>query len=332
MRTVLRVLGVLLVLAVLAAGGAAWYGYSLVRPTGGPKVELEIKPGTSLANVAADLQARGVIRSADALRAVMRVQGTAGSLRDGLYDVSGEMSTLDVAGVLAKPGRPRLRYVTIPEGRRLKEVPALVEAAGLGKAADLRAALNDVKLSPYAKGSLEGFVFPATYPFRPEATPREIAEGMVKRMNDEFTPERVARAKALGLDVYGWVTLASMVQAEAANDQEMPVIAGVFLNRLEDGIALGSDPTVAYGLGKDLPELDRYAGDFTKDTPYNTYTRRGLPQGPINLPGQAALDSVLNARRTVDGKRALYFLHGLRGEFRVNPTYGAHLRDIARYR
>lgn len=332
MRVVLRVVAVLLALAVLAGGAGAWYAWSLIRPTGGPRTELEIRPGTSLAGVAAELERRGVVRSADALRAVMRVQGTAGSLRDGLYDLSGQMSTLDVARTLANPGRPRLKFVTIPEGRRLKDVPAIVEAAGLGRAADIRTVLNDAKLNTYARGTLEGFVFPATYPFRPEATPREIVEAMTKRMNEEFTPERVARAKALGLDVFGWVTLASMVQAEAANDGEMPVIAGVFLNRLDDGINLGSDPTVAYGLGKDLPELNRYEGDFTKDTPYNTYTRPGLPKGPINLPGESALTSVLEAQRTVNGTRALYFLHGLKGEFRVNPTYAAHLRDIARFR
>ena len=127
--------------------------------------------------------------------------------------------------------------------------------------------------------------------------------------------------------------LPGMVQAEAANDAEMPVIAGVFLNRLRDDIPLGSDPTVAYGLGKDLPELDRSAGDFTRDTPYSTYTRKGLPAGPINNPGQAALLAVLNPeRKLADGRDAVYFLHGLDGKIYVNHDYAAHLRDIARYR
>lgn len=90
---------------------------------------------------------------------------------------------------------------------------------------------------------------------------------------------------------------------------------------------------MAYGLGKDLPELDRSAGDFTTDTPYSTYTRMGLPAGPINNPGQAALQSVLNAnRKLADGRDALYFLHALDGKIYVNHTYAEHLRDNAQHR
>ncbi len=197
--------------------------------------------------------------------------------------------------------------------------------------------MNNVALSPAAKAggasNLEGFLFPATYPFRLKASAQDIVSALAERMNQEFTPERVAQAKALNLSVYGWVTLASMVQAEAANTAEMPVVAGVFLNRLRDGISLGSDPTVAYGLGKDLPQLDRSAGDFTTDTPYSTYTRMGLPKGPINNPGEAALLSILSSKRTTaNGKAALYFLHGTDGQIHVNNDYAAHQRDIARYR
>ena len=192
-----------------------------------------------------------------------------------------------------------------------------------------------VALSPYAAGkqkNLEGFVFPATYEFRPKDSAQTIVKKMVERMNEEFTPGNVAKAKALGLDVRDWVTLASMVQAEAANNEEMPVIAGVFLNRLRDGIPLGSDPTVAYGLGKDLPELDRSAGDFKVDPHYSTYTRQGLPAGPINNPGEAALLSIVNPQRKMaDGRDALYFLHA-GGKIYVNHTYAEHLRDNDRYR
>jgi UPF0755 protein len=106
----------------------------------------------------------------------------------------------------------------------------------------------------------------------------------------------LAELERLGLDLHAWVTLASMVQAEAGDDGEMGIIAGVFLNRLEIGMPLQSDPTVAYGLGKDLPELDFPAGDFEVDHPWNTYTRGGLPVGPIGNPGAAALAAVLTRR------------------------------------
>ena len=154
---------------------------------------------------------------------------------------------------------------------------------------------------------------------------------MVKRMNQELTLERTKMAEAEGLSVYDWVTLSSMVQAEAGNEKEMPLIAGVFINRLREGMPLGSDPTVAYGLGKDLPELNRSAGDFEKDTEWSTYTRKGLPKTPIDNPGEAALVAVLKPKLKLDdGRDALYFLHTPDGKIYVNHTFEEHQRDNAR--
>lgn len=325
----------LLVVLLLAAAGAFVYLRGLTQPAGGGPYTLEVKPGDSLPAVARKLEEKGIVKNADALRFVMRQNGTAGSLKEGLYDLQGSLNVYQVAEKLAGPARIPVVNVTVPEGRRIGDLPPIFEKAGFS-AAGIRSALNDPSLSEYARGeqkNLEGFVFPATYEFRPQETPAKIVAAMVERMEREFTPANVAKAKGLGLSVRDWVILASMVQAEAANDAEMPIIAGVFLNRLRDGINLGSDPTVAYGLGKDLPELDRSAGDFTRDTPYSTYTRPGLPAGPINNPGQAALLSVLAPERKLpDGRDALYFLHGLDGKIYVNHDYAAHLRDIARYR
>ena len=123
-----------------------------------------------------------------------------------------------------------------------------------------------------------------------------------------------------------------MVQAEAGGDDEMAIIAGVFLNRLDLGMGLQSDPTVAYGLGKSLPELDFPAGDFDVDHAWNTYTRTGLPTGPIGNPGAAALAAVLAPQRRDDEGRAwLYFLHGRDGGFHPNLDYASHLLDVARH-
>lgn len=330
-----KVLLVLALVVLLAALGVFWYLRSLTQPAGGGPYTLEVKPGDTLSRVARTLQAHGIVKNADALRFVMRQRGTAGSLKEGLYDLNGQMNLYQVADKLAGPARIPTVNATIPEGWRLRDIPPILARAGFDAAA-VQAALNDPGLSPYTRGkqkNLEGFVFPATYEFRVGETPRDVVRKMVARMNEEFTPMNVAKARALGLSVREWVTLASMVQAEAAGDGEMPVIAGVFLNRLRDGMPLGSDPTVAYGLGKNLPQLDRSAGDFARDTPYNTYTRQGLPPTPINNPGQAALLSVLNPKRKLaDGRDALYFLHGLNGKIYVNHDYAAHLRDVARYR
>lgn len=320
----------LLILLLLAVLGVAMFVKSLFGPAGGGKYELEIKPGDTPGVVARKLEENHIVKNARVLRYIMDKNGTAGKLKEGFYDLNGSMTAQEVADKLAGPARIPVVNVTIPEGRRIKDLPAIFEKAGFN-AQDIAAALKNTALSQYASGkqpNLEGFVFPATYEFRPKDSAQAIVKKMVERMNEEFTPANIAKAKAQGLSVRGWVILASMVQAEAANDGEMPVIAGVFLNRLDQGIALGSDPTVAYGLNKDLPELDRSAGDFTKDTPYSTYTRMGLPAGPINNPGNPALMSVLTPKRKMqDGRDALYFLHARDGKIYVNHTYAEHLRD-----
>ncbi len=322
---------------MLLAGLIWMYALSLTRPTAAPAYTLEVHQGDKLSAKASELQQKGVVRSASMLRLIMRQRGTAGQLKEGLYTIPAHKSTFEVATILA--GSPHIATVSvnIPEGKRIKDLPAIFQKAGVATPEQIAAAVKMVELSPEAKAggarNLEGFLFPATYPFPVRATGEEAVKTMAERMSLEFTPERVTAARKLGLSVYDWVTLASMVQAEAANNAEMPAVAGVFLNRLREGIALGSDPTVAYGLGKDLPELDRSAGDFVRDTPYSTYTRKGLPAGPINNPGEAALLSVINPHRTLaDGRDALYFLHGRDGEIHLNYDYASHLRDIEKYR
>ncbi|RTR30326.1 endolytic transglycosylase MltG [Deinococcus radiophilus] len=326
-----KILMPLLMLLILAGGVAAWFLTGQTGPAGGGEYTLEVQPGDTLAAVAQELEDNEVVRSADALRYEMRRAGTDGSLKEGLYDVSGQMTVAEVAEALA--GTPRIPTVkvAVPEGLRIKDLPPIFEKSGFDPAA-IEAALNDPSLSEYAELNLEGFVFPATYEFKEGASAEEVVGQMVSRMNQEFTPERVAQAESLGLNVYDWATLASMVQAEAANNEEMPIIAGVFLNRLRDGMTLGSDPTVAYGLGKDLPELDRSAGDFDVDHDWSTYTRQGLPKTPINNPGAPALEAVLNAQRQLaDGRDAMYFLHGKDQKIYVNATYDEHLADRERY-
>ncbi|AXG99496.1 endolytic transglycosylase MltG [Deinococcus wulumuqiensis] len=324
----------LIVLGLLAALGAFAYFRSLFAPAGGPAYTLEVAPGATVPQIARELEDKKIVKSAQVLRYAMKQSGVAARLKEGAYDLSGQMTVDEVVKTLDGPARIPVVNVTVPEGRRIKDLPEIFGKAGFDAQA-IATALNTPSLSQYANGkqpNLEGFVFPATYEFRPKDSATEVVKKMVARMETEFTPENVAGAQALGLSVRDWVILGSMVQAEAANNGEMPIIAGVFLNRLRDGIALGSDPTVAYGLGKDLPELDRSAGDFTKDTPYSTYTRQGLPAGPINNPGQAALLSVLNAERKLpDGRDALYFLHA-GGKIYVNHTYAEHLRDNDLYR
>lgn len=332
-----RVLTALAVLLVLIAGVLAVL-YELTPPSATPQqVTFEVKPGWGGKEVAAALAEHGLVRNARIFELYLRARKLDRSIGEGIYDLSPSMSAPQVAAALKKGGRPRTVQVVIPEGWRADRIAQRLAEAGLGDAAAYRSLIDhpgDLRPSflPTGEG-LEGFLFPASYDVPVKSTPKEALQLMLQRFEDELTPGINDRLRARGLSVHGWVTLASMVQAEAASTGEMPIIAGVFLNRLDLGMPLQSDPTVAYGLHKALPDLK--AEDLQKATPWNTYTRAGLPEGPIDSPGDAALRAVLDPVRTdANGQRYLYFLHAeLNGKtvFRPNTNLQAHNQDVERY-
>ncbi len=307
-----------------------------VSPTSTP-TEFEVIPGWGATQVANALEQAGLIRNARMFAFYVRGQNLDRNIGEGLYDLDPAMGSTEIASLLNKGGRPRVIKVIIPEGFRMKDIAKTLASANV---ADERTFLELFQKGERpsfiaANKPLEGYLFPASYEIPVKSTPEEVVQFFLKRFKQELTPEVEAALKERGWTVPGWVTLASVVQAEAANTAEMPVIAGVFLNRLEEGMPLQSDPTVAYGLGKDLPELDRSAGDFEADNEWNTYTRSGLPTTPINNPGLEALQAVLNAKReNEDGEKYFYFLHGTdNGQpvFKPNINFEDHLRDSELY-
>ena len=333
----------LLGLALLAAA-VAWVVWSLGPVDAGDArpVAFEVAAGASASRVASDLEAAGLLRDRRALLVVLRYRGDQGRVGEGLYDLRRDLTVPQIADALVRGGRPRTARFVLPEGLRAKDVLQRIEAAGWARDVVDEVATLLADPPPEARpaglpdgAGLEGYLFPATYELPQRFGAREIVSAMLARFQREVSGVVLAELKRLDLDPHAWVTLASMVQAEAGNDGEMGIIAGVFLNRLDLGMPLQSDPTVAYGLGKDLPELDRPAGDFEADHPWNTYTRAGLPAGPIGNPGAAALAAVLAPTRTDEAGRSwLYFLHGFDGDtpvFRPNLGFDDHLRDVARY-
>lgn len=334
----LKALGGLLLLAVLAGGALAWWVGRQLAPVNpgaaAPElgVELEVLPGWGANEVGEALEDAGLVRSGRVFSLYLRTRGLDREIGEGLYSLSPALSTPEIARRLAEGGRARTVTVVIPEGFRAVQVAERLAAQNLG-GPRLAALVTDPgplrpPFVPEGAG-LEGYLFPASYELPLQATAEGALGAMLSRFERVLTPETRANLEALGLSVHEWVTLASMIQAEAGNPGEMPIIAGVFLNRLGLGMPLQSDPTVAYGLGKRLPELSALDGDLQRDHPWNTYTRTGLPAGPIGNPGEHALEVVFNAQRTnEDGEPYLYFLHGLGGEFRPNLTLEDHNRDV----
>ncbi|MEX2503014.1 MAG: endolytic transglycosylase MltG [Trueperaceae bacterium] len=338
-RTLLAWVGAALLVATAAL---AWGWTRLEAPdrSDTETVEFEVLPGWGAATVAERLDEAGLIRSPWAFRAWLRLNDLDRALGEGAYDLAPAMDARRVAERLAAGGRPRTVRLVMPEGWRARDLARRADALGIAPADAILARVDDPgELTPDGAPDdvgLEGYLYPDSYELRPDTEASALLQRLVQRFEERIERDGMAeRAAEQDLDLHAWVTLASMVQAEAAGPHEMAIIAGVFRNRLEIGMLLQSDPTVAYGLGKTLPELDFPGGDFDVDHPWNTYTRSGLPRGPIGSPGSDALAAVLAPDRTApSGEPWMYFLHGRDADadvFRPNTTFEDHVRDVNRY-
>ena len=296
----LSILGAFLILLVLLVTGLQFVRKQLapiVIENPLETIEFEVLPGWGATKIAQELEAQELIQNALFFKLFLRYRGSDRDIGEGLYDLSPNMSATQVAEVLEAGGRLRAIRVVIPEGFRYIDIAKRLHSVEFGSEKDVAYLIKNPKdLRPKylpKDAWLEGYLFPASYEIPIDSTPKEVLNQMLKRFEQEVSEEASVKLKQLKLSLHDWVILASVVQAEAGNDEEMPIIAGVFFNRLEQGMPLQSDPTIAYGLNKAMTELDASAGDFTAaaDHPWNTYTRAGLPKGPISNPGSAALTS-----------------------------------------
>ncbi len=305
-RRILVGLGAAAVLVVLAVVGAwAWYTVNL-RAADGPNelISVEIPEGSSTAEIAAQLEAADVIRSATAFTWHVRLKNPAG-IEAGRYEFRTNSSAATVLAVLGRgPLGPEITRISIPEGFRLGQIRhRITEAVPRFTPDDFDAALAEVRSPLLAEGSddYEGLLFPATY----EVTPDDTVADLLQRMADTMTRRVQALAvdpevRELGLSDHDLVTVASLVQAEAGNPDEAAKIARVIYNRLAVGQPLGIDATTRY-----LSIISGDPVDFESDSPYNTRRQPGLPPTPIGAPGAFALEA---AARPAEGDWLWYVL------------------------
>lgn len=259
-----------------------------------------IARGDTAGVIGRHLEAEGIIRSALAFEFVLYDTGREDALQSGTYQVSPALTPRDLARVFEKaPGEQVVLRVI--EGWRLTEIAAAVEKAfpKITKDQFLAAAVvgtrkNAVLAGLDAKTPLEGFLFPDTYFFRPDASAAEIVDTLLTLFEQRAGGELANAAKARNMTVYDLVKLASIVEREARDRKESATIAGVYQNRLDIGMKLDADPTIQYALG-DWRELT--LDDLKLDSPYNTYLNAGLPPTPIASPGQSALDGAAHPEK-----------------------------------
>lgn len=297
-------------------------------PMAGQTVTVVVSTGMTAQNIADVLKDRGIINNTMAFRVLAKIEGLDNSLQAGLYVFSSDMSMQQIIDMLAR-GQVAYHTITIPEGYDVDQIAALIEAKHIGTAAAFKAAARQAAGPDYltplpgTEYNAEGFLFPDTYQVPWGMSEQDIVKMMMDRFAREFTPAMRAQAAAQGLTVRDVITLASLVEREAKKADERPVIAGVFLHRLQLGMPLQSCATIQYILG--TPKVDLGVADTEIPSPYNTYQHTGLPPGPIASPGLASIRAVLNPAPTP----YLYFVARPDGSHIFSETYEQHQAAIA---
>ena len=288
---------------------------------------MEVPVGTSVQALSDLLYGQGLVRSAGKFRWLVRFKGASRQIKAGEYQLSTGLRPGELLNKIIR-GEVRLHQITFPEGYTLKQMAELLEASKLVNAERFIAAATDppfVRSLSIPAASLEGYLFPDTYRFARGLPVETVLRSFVTMFNQHFGPVQEEQARKLGFTRHQVVILASVVEKETAAAEERPLIAGVFLNRLRKRIRLQSDPTVIYGLRNFDGNLTR--AHLQKDTPYNTYTRRGLPIGPICNPGAASIQAVLNPTSTP----YLYFVAKKDGTHHFSTNLVEHNAAVLRH-
>ena len=323
----LRRFFLLIILAVLALGaGAAWW---LHAPLGMDKdtVDLSIEPGTSPRGVARAVADAGVQVDPRVLYAWFRVSGQDRQIRAGSYELDRGTTPRSLLQKLVR-GDETLRSVTLVEGWNFRQMRAALAAseqlkpdtAGLSNEA-IMVALGRPGVHP------EGRFFPDSYTYAKGssdlAVMRRAMQAMDKKLDAAWS-QRQADTPLKSADEA--LILASIIEKETGRASDRPLVAGVFTNRLRIGMPLQTDPTVIYGMGEAFDGNLRKR-DLQTDTPWNTYTRGGLPPTPIAMPGKAALLAAVQPGQT----RALYFVAKGDGTSHFSPSLEEHNRAVNQY-
>jgi UPF0755 protein len=306
----------------------------------------EIQPGEAAASVAARLQEEGFIKDADVFRLYMRYHGIDRRLAAGSFELAASQIMPEIARRLQQ-SRVEEIVVTIPEGLRAEEVADLVNVQGIldgeafltlvnGGSASAQA-LGDYPFIPAGLSTLEGYLFPDTYRLPAPATPADLLTRMLDNFGQRVTPDVLASAEQVGRGMQQVVTMASVVEREATQADERPLIASVYWNRVSGacstetgGAYLQADPTVQYAAGRPgewwwkPPSVEAYQ---QIESPYNTYLHPGLPPGPIASPGLSAIEAAANPAQT----RYCFFLGAGDGRHVFAETLAEHQANIAQY-
>lgn len=325
----LSVISTLLVFAVFIAIAGFFFGHSSYNnegPLETPEIVL-IESGAGVAQIAAKLEQQNIISSAFAFKVAARLTQKQSRLKAGEYEFAPHVSLRDVLNKL-EAGDVILRQITVPEGKTSYEVVQLFNAKD-----DLtdNGALNLTLIPP------EGSLLPETYRYQSTDTPQDIVMRMTSAMTKVLDEAWENKAPNLPIKTKEEaLVLASLIEKETGVKDERKRVAGVFINRLNKGMLLQTDPTVIYAITKGEHKNDGkgplgrrlLTKDLGVDSPYNTYKYAGLPPGPICNPGKASIEAALNPEK----HDYLFFVADGTGGHAFGKTNAEHLRNVSKWR
>jgi uncharacterized YceG family protein len=310
-----------------------WLLISLFQPLHGDgdgSVRVAIPVGSSLGQIADQLEQEGVISSSSFFQLRARLAGRSDGLKPGAYALQRNMSFAAALNALERGVPPDVVRITIPEGRSRQEVTTLL--GGKLRGSYVRATRRSSLLDPRASGakgatSLEGFLFPATYELKSGRGVQALIDEQLTTFRRQFRGVDLRYARSKNLTPYDVLIIASMVEREAQLARERPLVASVIYNRLHDGMALGIDATTRFALNQwDRPLRQ---SELATQSPYNTRTNPGLPPGPIGNPGLASIEA---AARPAKSDYLFYVVKPCgNGQHAFSATDAQFQRDVDRY-
>jgi len=325
-KSIKRLILLMLIAGLAAAAALAWYA---TRPQGDsvlPKT-VHVTPGMHLQALTARLEEVGAVDNPLLFRLLARALGKGYHIKVGVYTLDRPLSPLQLLDKFER-GEVTQMSVLFVEGWNLRQVRAALAAQTLLRQDSAQMSDRELALAIGVEdGKLEGRLFPDTYFYAPHSSDLDVLRRAYRLQTQKLQAAWETRAPGLPYRTpYEALIMASIVEKETGAPAERARVAGVFVNRLRLGMRLQTDPTVIYGMGESFDGNLRRV-DLQRDTPFNTYTRGGLPPTPIAMPGEAAIRAALHPEKT----EALYFVSRGDGTHVFSATLEAHNRAVNRY-
>lgn len=327
-----------LVLVMIVVAGSVFYVINALKPLE-PSDEtkrIEIQLGDGIKTLGNKLEQAGLIKDGTLFYYYSKLKGLGGNIKAGEYELKPGLTYEAILDKFTKGDVMKNSRFTVPEGytidqiaEKLKETGVISEEEFLGKVekAGVEPLTSAIPADIPLKHRLEGYLFPTTYELKKDITADSLIDSMLSTMDKKlkeipgFNQETLAK---LGVNQHQLLTVASLIEREVVVDAERPLVAGVIYNRLSKGMPLQIDATIQYALGKQKERL--MESDLNIDSPYNTYTHKGLPPGPIASPSEASIKAALNP------EASQYFYYVTKkdgsGAHLFAETYEQHKKNI----